>query len=103
LNAHAESAGAGNAAMAMDIILTALRAPDAGVEHLVKVLGNRSQAWLRAGNHAAAIRDCTAVLLLRPDNGKAWQRYHAALEVCRHPPVQHSCLFYALKRGWTLP
>jgi hypothetical protein len=53
------------------------------------VMGNRAQACLCTGNAAAAIRDCTAVLLLRPENRKAWQRYRAALEVCADPPVHH--------------
>lgn len=70
----------------MDAILSALQASDAGVEQLVKILGNRSQAALRAGHSAAALRDSTAVLLLRPRNSKAWQRYHASLEVGSPPP-----------------
>ena len=78
--------------MAMDAMLTALQTPDAGVEHLVKILGNRSQAALRAGDSTAALRGCATVLLLRPHNSKAWQRYNVALEArapctwCMCPP-----------------
>lgn len=44
------------------------------------ILCNRAQCYLKLGNNAAAIEDCTACLTIQPDNMKALFRRGSALE-----------------------
>ena len=69
----------GEAHLAMHAVVDALHTGNEVVALACTLLNNRAQALLRAGRAAAALRDAAAVLMMHPQQAKAWMRYAAAL------------------------